>query len=80
MLDEHARRPVAGMAVLYERLHLRHPEAPFIYLSTGAWNVAPTLARFLGRNLYPPGPLLLTDWGPTAEGWFRSGRQHKRST
>jgi phosphatidate phosphatase APP1 len=79
VLDEHARRPVAGMAVLYERLHLRHPEAPFIYLSTGAWNVAPTLTRFLGRNLYPPGPLLLTDWGPTAEGWFRSGRQHKRS-
>jgi phosphatidate phosphatase APP1 len=79
VLDEHARRPVAGMAVLYERLHLFHPEAPFIYLSTGAWNVAPTLTRFLSRNLYPPGPLLLTDWGPTSEGWFRSGRQHKRS-
>lgn len=79
VLDEHARRPVAGMAVLYERLHLFEPLAPFIYLSTGAWNVAPTLTRFLGRNLYPPGALLLTDWGPTTEGWFRSGRQHKRS-
>lgn len=79
VLDEHARRPVAGMAVLYERLRLQHPEAPFIYLSTGAWNVAPTLTRFLGRNLYPAGPLLLTDWGPTSEGWFRSGREHKRS-
>ncbi len=78
VLDEHARTPVAGMAVLYERLRLFHPGSPFIYLSTGAWNVAPTLTRFLGRNLYPAGALLLTDWGPTAEGWFRSGRTHKR--
>ena len=36
-----------------------------IYLSTGAWNVAPTLTRFLSRHLYPRGPILLTDWGPT---------------
>jgi len=41
-----------------------HPNAPVFYLSTGAWNVAPALTRFLSRNLYPPGPLLLTDWGP----------------
>jgi phosphatidate phosphatase APP1 len=77
VLDEHARTPVAGMAVLYERLARAHPRAPFIYLSTGAWNVAPTLKRFLGRNLYPPGALLLTDWGPTHDRWFRSGRDHK---
>jgi len=51
-----------------------------IYLSTGAWNVAPTLGRFLGRNLYPRGPLLLTDWGPTHDRWFRSGREHKRTS
>ena len=77
MLDEHARRPVTGMAVLYERLVRAHPGAPFLYLSTGAWNVAPTLHRFLSRNLYPAGPLLLTDWGPTHDRWFRSGREHK---
>ena len=46
---------------------------PVFYLSTGAWNVAPTLTRFLSRNLYPPGALLLTDWGPTTDRWFRSG-------
>jgi len=56
-----------------------HPDAPVIYLSTGAWNVAPTLTRFLSRNLYPPGPLLLTDWGPTTDRWFRSGQAHKRA-
>jgi phosphatidate phosphatase APP1 len=49
-----------------------------IYLSTGAWNVAPTLTRFLSRNLYPSGTLLLTDWGPTHDRWFRSGKDHKR--
>lgn len=79
-LDEHARRPVPGMAVLYERLVQLHPGAPVIYLSTGAWNVAPTLTRFLERHLYPAGALLLTDWGPTHDRWFRSGREHKRSS
>jgi phosphatidate phosphatase APP1 len=78
VLDEHARRPVPGMAVLYERLVTSQPNTPVIYLSTGAWNVAPTLNRFLQRNLYPPGPLLLTDWGPTHDRWFRSGRLHKQ--
>lgn len=77
VLDEHARIPTPGMAVLYERFRLAHPQAPIIYLSTGAWNVAPTLSRFLGRNLYPRGPLLLTDWGPTRDRFFRSGRAHK---
>lgn len=80
VLDEHARTPVAGMAVLYERLRREHPAAPVIYLSTGAWNVAPTLTRFLERNLYPAGPLLLTDWGPTHDRWFRSGQEHKRTS
>ena len=51
-----------------------------IYLSTGAWNVAPTLSRFLSRNFYPQGPLLLTDWGPTHDRWFRSGRLHKEQS
>ncbi len=80
VLDEHARMAVPGMAVLYERLVNAHPGAPVLYLSTGAWNVAPTLSRFLSRHLYPAGPLLLTDWGPTADRWFRSGREHKRAT
>jgi phosphatidate phosphatase APP1 len=68
------------MSVLYERLTRANPGMPVIYLSTGAWNVAPTLGRFLDRNLYPAGPLLLTDWGPTHDRWFRSGRQHKHDS
>lgn len=77
VVDEHARTPVPGMAVLLERLMRDNPGSPMIYLSTGAWNVAPTLNRFLSRNLFPSGSMLLTDWGPTHERWFRSGREHK---
>lgn len=77
VLDEHARIPTPGMAVLYEKLLAAHPGAPVVYLSTGAWNVAPTLRRFLSRNFFPAGPLLLTDWGPTHDRWFRSGQAHK---
>ncbi|WP_396452313.1 App1 family protein [Leucobacter aridicollis] len=78
VLDETARRATPGMPVLYDRLARRHKGSPFIYLSTGAWNAAPALSRFLARNLYPMGPLLLTDWGPTHDRWFRSGREHKQ--
>ncbi|MBG6218143.1 phosphatidate phosphatase APP1 [Arthrobacter sp. CAN_A6] len=80
VLDEHARTPTPGMAVLYERITRTVPSAPVLYLSTGAWNVAPTLTRFLSRNLYPAGPKLLTDWGPTRDRWFRSGQDHKRTS
>jgi phosphatidate phosphatase APP1 len=80
VVNEHARSATPGMPVLYERLSDAYPAAPVIYLSTGAWNVAPTLTRFLSRNLYPPGALLLTDWGPTADRWFRSGQLHKQTS
>ncbi|WIK82259.1 App1 family protein [Micrococcus lylae] len=77
VLDEHARTPTPGMAVLLRRIAAANPMAPMLYLSTGAWNVAQMLTRFLGRNLYPLGPLLLTSWGPTQDRWFRSGQEHK---
>lgn len=77
VVKETKRRPVPGMASLYHRLLADDPNALVVYLSTGAWNVAPAIARFLDRHGYPRGPLLMTDWGPTPEGWFRSGRAHK---
>lgn len=52
---------------------------PMVYLSTGAWNVAPSLRRFLSRGFFPAGTPLMTDWGPSQTGWFRSGVAHKRA-
>jgi phosphatidate phosphatase APP1 len=75
--DEHAREAVPGMAELYGELTAAHPRMPTMYLSTGAWNAAPAVARFLHRMGFPAGALLMTDWGPTNTGWFRSGRRHK---
>lgn len=73
------REPVPGMARLLTRLQEANPGAPVIYLSTGAWNVVPTLRSFLHRHGFPDGPKLMTDWGPTNTGLFRSGIEHKRT-
>lgn len=76
---ESARQAVPGMAVLYRALLDRHPRSPVVYVSTGAWNTHGFLTRFIARHKYPLGPMLLTDWGPTNTGWFRSGPEHKRN-
>lgn len=76
---ESARRPVPGMAPLYADVLAAHPDAFVVYLSTGAWNTASPLSRFLRHHGFPRGPLLLTDWGPTPSGWFRSGAEHKHT-
>lgn len=77
VIHQSSRQVVPGMPMLYQRLAREHPSMPVFYLSTGAWNVFPVLKRFLYRNGYPDGPLLLTDWGPTNTGFFRSGPEHK---
>ena len=50
-----------------------------VYVSTGAWNTAPTLTRFLRRHGYPRRPAAADRLGPTNAGWFRSGQDHKRA-
>lgn len=78
--DESARQSMPGMARMYTTLLAEHPGAPVMYVSTGAWNTHGFLSRFLKRHGYPSGPMLLTDWGPTNTGWFRSGMAHKAET
>ena len=78
LLKESARQPVSGMADFYREIVDAEPDVFVVYLSTGAWNAAGALSDFLRRHGYPRGPLLLTDWGPTQTGWFRSGQDHKR--
>ncbi len=80
VLTEQARQAVPGMARLYQQLMKAHPGAPLVFISTGAWNTYPMVTRFLNRHGFPPGALLLTDWGPTNTGWFRSGSDHKRNS
>ncbi|MDO5728489.1 MAG: DUF2183 domain-containing protein [Actinomycetaceae bacterium] len=86
-----SRQAVPGMARFLNRLSVdygiraargastEHPRTATVYLSTGAWNVAPGLRRFLARGEFPTGTPLFTDWGPSQTGWFRSGPEHKRS-
>ena len=78
--SEARRKPVPGMPELYGRLTGTYPQAPVFYLSTGAWNTASALGRFLHRVGLPQGSLLLTDLGPTGTALLRSGREHKAAT
>lgn len=77
--SEQVREAVAGMGAMYRSLIAESPGMPVLYLSTGAWNTAPAITRFLRRHDFPVGPMLLTDWGPTNTGWFRSGQLHKEA-
>ena len=74
------RRPVPGMAALLNRVVASSPHGPVVYLSNGPWNLAGPITDFLERNGFPPGALMLTDWGISPRVWFRSGRAHKRAS
>ncbi|MEI4270593.1 phosphatase domain-containing protein [Klenkia sp. LSe6-5] len=74
------RRAVPGMADLLREVTAGAEHVPVLYLSNGPWNLIGPLARFLERNGFPPGPLLLTDWGLQPDRWFRDGQAHKRSS
>jgi phosphatidate phosphatase APP1 len=73
------RQAVPGMVRLLRELTSDAPHVPVVYVSNGPWNLAGPLGRFLEHSGYPPGALLLTDWGPTPTRWFRDGRSHKRT-
>ena len=79
---ESARAPVPGMAALYRTLAEQYSPGslPMFYLSTGAWNIAPAMIRFIKYHGLPSGSLLMTDFGPTNTGIFRSGPVHKHRT
>lgn len=76
VLLEHSsqRRAVPGMAPF---LHELSQGAPVIYLSNGAWNVAPTLRRFLHRAGFPSGSLQLRPWGISRQGFPLGGFDNK---
>lgn len=79
VLNTNARSAVPGMSEFYQHLLHSETDAPVFYLSTGAWNTYSAMSRFINANGLPFGPLLLTDWGPTATRAFRSGPEHKKT-
>ena len=85
--DVTERRAIPGMAALYQglargvpgRAGNRKPEPTFFYVSTGSWSFYPMLEEFIALRGFPPGPMFLTDWGPTERYLRRSGAEHKRT-
>lgn len=76
--DQSTRVPLAGAAQLYRALARGPSQRPFFYLSTSPWNLAGFLQDFLAQHGFPAGPLVLTDWGPSADSLLRiSSRAHK---
>ena len=78
VITEGNRQAIPGMARMYQQFLKAHPGAPIVYVSTGSWSTLPFLNRFMKRHGFPKGPMLLTDFGPTQNSWFRSGQEHKR--
>lgn len=75
-----SREAVPGMAALVHEAVRDQDQPAVFYISNGPWNFAGIASRFLERNGFPAGTLLMTDWGITPTRWFRDGKAHKRSS
>ena len=64
------RKPFKGAAAFYRALH--RGVNPFFYVSKSPWNLFPPLVDFLELQGFPPGPLLLRDFG------LRKNKLHKQ--
>lgn len=74
------RQAVPGMARLLRTAIDGQDHPAVVYLSNGPWNFVGPVTRFLERNDFPAGAVLMTDWGITPNRWFRDGKQHKSSS
>jgi phosphatidate phosphatase APP1 len=73
------REVFAGVAEFYQALH--QDLNPVFYVSSSPWNVYDVLLQFLELNNIPMGPLLLRDWGLSAEELLPTQHsKHKLST
>lgn len=64
------RSPFPGVAAFYRALQKGAGESPFnpvFYVSSSPWNLHDLLAEFLTIQKIPTGPLMLRDWGITAQ-------------
>jgi phosphatidate phosphatase APP1 len=85
--DVEQRSAIPGMSALYRglargipgRTGKSRPAPAFFYVSTGSWSFYSMLEQFVELRAFPPGPMFLTDWGPTERYLRRSGAEHKRA-
>ncbi len=77
LLSPRKRAYVPGMAVMYNDIRRKFPDAPFFYLSTSQWNVESSIRNFILDYGFPDGPLLLRDLDPRPKTFVPSGVQHK---
>ena len=64
------RKPFPGVAAFYRALHAG--VNPVFYVSKSPWNLYAPLLEYLEVQRFPPGPLLLRDFG------WRPEKEHKR--
>lgn len=68
--NAHTRVPFPGVAAFYRALQSGTGDSPFnpvFYVSSSPWNLHDLLSEFLTIQKIPVGPLLLRDWGISAQ-------------
>lgn len=72
------RRPFLDAAALCGQLVGDGTGTPMVYVSSSPWNLFDHLTHFFDTHGFPPGPILLRDWGFRREGFAPDGRHgHK---
>jgi phosphatidate phosphatase APP1 len=76
LTDHRVRMPFEGVGAFYAALQAgRDPGVlnPIFYVSSSPWNLYQHLDEYLALHDIPAGPLLLRDWGLTAQGFAPGG-------
>jgi phosphatidate phosphatase APP1 len=78
--NAHSRVPFPGVAALYGALAAgRGAEGnPFLYVSSGPWNLYDLLLEAFRLHGLPPGPVVLRDWGIAPEQILPSRHRHHK--
>ena len=81
LTNARTRLPFPGVAAFYRALQHGAGESPFnpvFYVSSSPWNLHDLLTEFLQLRKIPLGPLLLRDWGISAQETLPTGHaSHK---
>lgn len=73
----HKRKAVKGMSDLYAYFDQNLLKGVVFYVSGAPWNVFATLKKFLIKNSFPAGPIILQDLGPNDGSYLIATQKHK---